>query len=321
MKHYIRTDKPLSKSDAFFHASEEELRVLCLITDAGEPLSAEELVTLARLEGIGDAKDALAFWRGAGLIKTDVKRRETASVVPQEPPKPVRSADELPKYSGKQLSEIITRDNLASFVEACQEIYGKVLSTTDINILVGLREELHYDCETVYLILSHYGEKAKKPMKYIEKTAFSLFDAGLHSFEEVAAHIEKKRRIETREGHLRRLLGIGERALTSEEEKAFVRWCEEYNYDDSVIEFAYEQTVKATNKASVPYMDKIISRWNTAGCKTLADVHALSEKEKAERSSAAKPKSEKQAEKDEMRSFEVDDFFSHALDRSYGKKD
>ena len=29
----------------------------------------------------------------------------------------------------------------------------------------------------------------------------------------------------------------------------------------------------------------------------------------------------KEKEKDEMRSFDVDDFFAHALDRSYGKKD
>lgn len=323
MRRYICTDKAPESSDAFFHASEEELRVLVLIAASGEPLSAEDLVTRGGLASLGDAKDALAFWRGAGLIKADAKRRDTESAPSQPSPKksPVRSADELPTYTGKELSAMITRDNLASFIEACQEIYGKVLSPTDINILVGIREELHYDCETICLILSYYGEKAKRPMKYIEKVSFSLFDMGILSFEEVEAHIEKKRRAETREGELRRLLGIGERALTSKEEAAFIRWCEEYNYDSAVIRLAYEEMVNANGKASVAYMDKIITRWNTAGCKTAADVNALTEKEKTEKTAKKTAKSAGAAEKEDMRSFDPDDFFSHALDRSYGKKD
>ena len=64
MKRYICTDKAPDSSDAFFHASEEELRVLSLIATSGEPLSAEELQARARLDSLGDAKDALAFWRG-----------------------------------------------------------------------------------------------------------------------------------------------------------------------------------------------------------------------------------------------------------------
>ena len=104
-------------------------------------------------------------------------------------------------------------------------------------------------------------------------------------------------------------------------EEAFTRWCVEYNYDDALIGLAYDLTVGATGKASVLYADKIISRWNTEGCKTLADVNALLEKEKTEKAAKKPPKSAKEAEKDEMRSFEVEDFFAHALDRSYGKKD
>jgi len=323
LKRYVRTDKAPERSDAFFHASEEELRVLALIAMSAEPLSAEDLAERAKLASLGDAKDALAFWRGAGLIKTDVKRREAEASSADAPAKkaPVRSADALPTYTGKELSAMITRDNLAAFIEACQEVYGKVLSTTDINVLVGIREELHYDCETIYLMLSYYGKKATRPMRYIEKVAFSLYDRGILSFDEVEAHIEKKRRAETREGELRRLLGMGDRALTSKEEEAFIRWCEEYNYDAAIIKLAYELAVSATGKASVAYMDKIITRWNTAGCKTAADVNALTEKERADKSAKKNAKDAGTAEKEEMRSFDPDDFFAHALDRSYGKKD
>ena len=325
MKRYIASGKAPEKTEAFYNASAEELRVLALILGADEPLSAEELTLGARLESLGDAKDALAFWRGAGLIKTaTAAKKETPSPVPaEEKPKarPVRSADALPDYSGKEMSRLIEEGNLSSFIEACQQIYGKVLSSTDIGILVGLHEELHLSCEYICLLLEYYGEKAKKPMRYVEKVAFSLYDQGVSDFERLEAHIERHRLMHSREGGLRKLFGMGERALTSKEEEAFTRWCVEYGYDDALIGLAYDLTVGATGKASVTYADKIITRWNTEGCKTAADANALIEKEKAEKAKGAKPSAAKEKEKDAMRSFDVDDFFAHALDRSYGKKD
>lgn len=327
MKRYVRSGKAPEKTEAFFNASPEELRVLALIFLSDEPLSAEDLQTAARLESLGDAKDALAFWRGAGLIKTAVAKKEV-SLEKSEPPtpkkKPVRSADALPEYSGSEVASLIEKGNLAAFIEACQQIYGKVLSSTDINILVGLREELHFDGDYICLLLKYYMKKddgEKKPMRYIEKVAFSRYDEGILTYEQLEAYIEKDRLMHSREGALRKLFGIGDRALTSQEDEAFKRWCIEYNYDDTVIGLAYDRTVGTTGKASVVYTDKIITRWNTAGCKTAADVHALIEKEKTEKTEKKPSKSAKEAEKDEMRSFEVEDFFAHALDRSYGKKD
>ncbi|MBE6655864.1 MAG: DnaD domain protein [Ruminococcaceae bacterium] len=339
MKRYIRSGKAPERTEAFFAASDEELRVLALILAADTPLSAEDIEAAARLETLGDAKDALAFWRGAGLIKTAAAKKKDAlssEDTPKKEPstsdgaakknaqtkkKPVRSADELPDYSGTELSALIEKGNLAAFIEACQEIYGKVLSSTDINILVGLNEELHFSCEYICLLLEYYGEKAKKPMRYVEKVAFSLYDRGVLTFEELEAYIEKDRLMRTREGALRKLFGIGERALSTKEVEAFTRWCVEYGYDDALIGLAYDMTVGATGKASVVYADKIITRWNTEGCKTAADVNALLEREKSEKAAKKSQKSAKEAEKDEMRSFDVDDFFAHALDRSYGKKD
>ena len=43
MKRYIRSGKAPEKTEAFYNASPEELRVLALIFGAEEPLSAEEL--------------------------------------------------------------------------------------------------------------------------------------------------------------------------------------------------------------------------------------------------------------------------------------
>ena len=80
LKKYLRSEKALEKTEAFYTASDEELRVLALLLSAEEPLSAEELQEKARTETLGDAKDALAFWRGAGLIKVAAAKKKNASL-------------------------------------------------------------------------------------------------------------------------------------------------------------------------------------------------------------------------------------------------
>lgn len=338
MTRYVKTAKDPRSLDAFFEASAEELRVLWLFFDAAEPLCAEDVLTGARLSSLGEAKDAIAFWRGAGLLRA-AKKRESADAqesaekegvtAPHTAKKaPVRAAEELPNYSGAELSGMIDGENLASFIEACQQIYGKVLSTTDINILVGLREELHLDLEYICMLVSYCaGRKTasdapKKPMRYVEKMAFALYEKGVTDARALEEELSRRIRAKTREGKLRKLFGIGERALSTEEEAAFVRWCEEFHYDDEVIGLAYDLTVAATQKAPVKYADKILTRWNEAGCKTVADAEAFVARERSEKNkSATRPKSEKEKEKDGMRSFDVDDFFARALDRSYGGTD
>lgn len=337
MTRYTKTAKDPCSLDAFFEASAEEMRVLWLFQHTEEALSAEDVQAGARLESIGEAKDAIAFWRGAGLLRAASKKRESVAEPKEEkepekeiltaPKAPVRAADELPNYSGEELSGMIGGGNLASFIEACQQIYGKVLSTTDINILVGLREELHLDCEYICMLVAYCagrkgaGDAPKKPMRYVEKMAFAFYEKGIVDAKQLEEELSRRMRAKTREGQLRKLFGIGERALSTDEEAAFVRWCEEFHYDDEMIGFAYDLTVAATQKAPVKYADKILSKWNAAGCKTVADAEAFVLRERSEKNkSTSRPKSEKDKEKEGMRSFDVDDFFARALDRSYGDK-
>ena len=300
---------------AFLGASAAELRVLYILRERAEAVDAD---TLSRLAGLSeeDVRDALSFWRGAGAVT--VSEGQTS---PVEKKKAVLSADRLSPYAPSEASRLIEEENLASFIELCQQTYGKVLCPADIDILLGMHDQLHFDCEYICLLIAFCVEHGRKPMRYIEKVAFSLYDRGVLTVEALNDYIEKKHRHDTREGKLRRLFGIGDRALSKKEDECFMRWCEDYGYDDSVIEMAFDITVNAVNRASVAYADKIIRRWHEGGCRNVFEIREFLEKEKEAR--PAKPKSKAKpsdSEKESMRSFDVDDMFEHALNRSYGKK-
>lgn len=342
----IKKDVSLCRLDAFAEAGVEELRLLCALLWRGGEGELAECAAEAGLDR-EEAAAALAFWRGAGAValchggkkpgdapqnpaETAVSPAVTETPAGQkEKEVPVRPADRLPVYSPGEIAERVDREKLASFINTCQQIHGKELSEADIAILVGLHDHLALENEYICLLLAYCDEgERKKPLRYAEKVAFSLFDAGIRTPAALAEYIERKHFVGSHEGKLRKMFGIGERDLSRKEEEAFTRWLCEYGYDEELIGLAYDITVNATGKAAVPYADRIISGWNTAGCKNAADVSAFLEKEKAGRtvrSAGGRPGARPGAplsrgaaeEKEGMRSFDVDDFFSHALSRSY----
>jgi DnaD/phage-associated family protein len=118
----------------------------------------------------------------------------------------------------------------------------------------------------------------------------------------------------------RGMFGIGERALTKREEDAFTRWLAEYGYSADIIGIAYDITVNTTGKASVSYADKILAKWYAAGCRTEEQVEELIAREK--QGFATKTPSKKAADPKPsgIGSFDTDEFFQRALERSYGPK-
>lgn len=324
MKRYkIADGAVLHTLSAFSGASAAELRVLFILKEMGEAMDGKSVAALAALSE-EDAQDALSFWRGAGALVAEDAAQTAQEKIRKAAKKPTASADKLSPYSPEEASVLIEKENLASFIELCQQTYGKVLCPSDIEMLLGLHDQLQLDCEYICLLVAFCVENGRKPMRYIEKVAFSLYDRGILTVDALNDYIEKKHRQDSREGKLRRMFGIGDRALSKKEDECFLRWCEEYGYDDSVIELAFDVTVNAVGRASVPYADKILRRWHEAGGKNIFEIQELMEKDKENRTvegaGKKKPKAV-DAEKADMRSFDVDTFFAHALNRSYGADD
>ena len=77
---------------------------------------------------------------------------------------------------------------------------------------------------------------------------------------------------------------------------------------DELVALAYEKTVDATGKASIPYANSILAAWHEKGIKKPDDVEKLP------------ARAQKGAEKTPQ-SFDVEDVFNRAINRSYGGED
>lgn len=337
--------------DKLDSAGATELKVLIALADSPELCkdidNAENVTALADICGCSEEEinGAVAFWRGAGILisdghksrknakkapeKTEVQTEEQAETPiktekAEEKPrvrdsKPVSRKDELPHYTTDELTALLEeRSEAKQYIDECQRIWGKIFNTHEVNIILGLVDYLGLDWDYVLALLMYVkknnGERGvKRSLHYVESMAFSLYDENVFDIGALNAKLQSLEMLAQAESQLRTLFGMGERALTPKEKKSFATWLYEYRYDLDIIRLAYEITVDAKGKPSIPYMNSVLANWNAEGLSTLADIKKAQEKFKAENSPAAKKKTDKTDG-----SFETDDFFRAAVRRSFG---
>lgn len=270
-------------------------------------LAAEAGVSRAELDR------ALSFWQGAGVIavedgEPDAKPSASAEV-PAEPPKPLVRETELPHYSTEQMTALLEgRAEAKSLVDAAQQTFGKMFTTMETNIVLGMLDYLSLEEEYILILLAWCAGQGKKSMRYAEKVAIGLWDEGIRDAEALNTYLRRREAHESLGGKIRAIFGAEGRTLTQKEKNAVRRWIEDYRYTAEIVSRAYELTVNAIAKPSIPYADSILTRWHAAGFETIEEIDA---------DIAARVQDRQKGEGSPPSSFDTDEFFEDALRRSY----
>lgn len=305
------------------------VKVLVCMASGKQP-TKEKLAAEAGCD-ILTVEQALAYFEGAGILEMveATSRKKSASneeaVTPTPTPIPEQSPAAvtvdsaaavtptpaaLPRYSTEELVTLLEkRRELASLVDECTRIFGKVFSTHETSILLGIVDYLCVDSDYLLLLMAHCVKIGKKSVRYLEKLAFSLYDDGVTSLPELEECLKKREALNEMEGKIRTLFGISGRALTTKERRLIDAWMFTYHYGMDVITRAYEITVDAIGKASIPYTNSILERWAAAGLHTMAEIDAAEQARAQEPASNPTPGN----------SFDTDAFFDAALKRSFGE--
>jgi len=340
------TTIPASVLGVMDRATMKDLKVLLTLAADQALLSGESLTEcaghIAARVGATPAEieASLSFWRGAGILtvpEDEAPNTLEAGVDPvsvvaetaapddagkQETPAPrkPRGEDRLPHYTTAELADLLeARREVSDYLIECQNIWGKMFNTHESNIILGFVDYLGLEWDYILTLLAFCAREQdkrgiKKSLRYVENLAFSFYDEGVS---DLPALQEKLRRIEQTaevEGSLRRMFGMGDRALTPTEKKKFSTWLYDYQYGLDVITRAFEVTVDAKGSHNLKYMDAVLSNWNRDGLRTLADIDASEARFQAQKAD----RQGKRSEADAQGSFNTDDFFAAAVRRSLG---
>jgi DnaD/phage-associated family protein len=197
------------------------------------------------------------------------------------------------------------------------------LTTEDVKNLTALVTQYALSTDYIATLAAYLASKYKLTAVRLRDRAISLVGKGIDNTEALEVYIKDREKQSSSELEFRRLLGIYNRTTTEAERRAFNKWSDEFGYSTAVVGEAYSICVMNTGSLSVPYMDKVLTVWHEAGCKTVEECRALvaSEKAKADKEKTEAPtprkRSKTEPEKPRYGDFDINDAFKAALERSY----
>ncbi len=250
-------------------------------------------------EALGLSKDefesASSYLKGAKIFS--VSQNE------EEQKKKLSQASLIQSYDGELIAEALEKSSEFKFVaDTAAACLGKAaLNRNDLNSLYNLFDYVGLDGKFISGVIHYCASKGKNSMQYIMKTALSMSDSGINTYEQLEEWMKQKEESGKEISKFKALCGFGNRALSAKEEKFMSRWFEEMRYEIEVVKLAYEITVDKTHELNFNYMGKILENWFAAGYKTISDI----------KNGQKKPVAKKTTD-----SFEVDDFVAAALKKS-----
>lgn len=263
---------------------------------------------------------AIDFWVGAGIISLEsaqeTQAQQVESAKPPEKSKPLLSGT-LPHYSESECADIISAsEELPNVIDMCQQILGKIFTTADVQIIVALCDHLSLTPDYIVCLVKYCADNGKKSLRYIERTALSLFDEGISTGAALNEYLKRKERLSDSIAQICKMTGSAGRELTTREKKNFSCWLEEWKFDIDVITKAWEVTVDKIGEPKVSYMNKVLENWHNSGFVTAADVDASLEAYKKKKSEAGIRTG--QSNNGQAAGFQTDEIMEAILRRSYG---
>lgn len=186
---------------------------------------------------------------------------------------------ERPQYSEKDVMEAMDREMPFRLLRGeVQRLLGRNLNTEDLKILLGFIHYLGLPSEVVSVLVTFCKDRARfkgnlrsPSLRTIEKEAYHWAEQGIDTLEAAAAYIQAQNNRHTKLYQLMDVLQIRGRGLTAAEEKFANAWLE-MDFEGNVIALAYERTCLNTGGLNWNYMNKILTRWQEAGFKTVEDI-------------------------------------------------
>lgn len=191
---------------------------------------------------------AVRYWSGLGF---DIFRNGTPD-----------AAAEKKAYTPAQLAAFSQQDDCLAFLYAeTSRMLGKVLSSSELQTLFWIYDCLGLSAPVILMLINYAVKEGKGRIRYIEKVAIAWAEQGITSLARAEAYLASLEQRGRYEQKIKKLFGIGERALTSAERKIAEEWRTAVKPTQSQLREAYSICVERTGKFSMRYINGILKNW------------------------------------------------------------
>jgi len=193
------------------------------------------------------------------------------------PPKtaPVAPEAALPDYSRQDVMNTLEQDGtFAAVLREAERKLGR-LSDPSVKKLLGLYDYLGLPADVLLLLFNYCAERkaeqfgAEKPptMRDIEKMGYDWARRELFTSAAADDYIRRERERRSRYGAYMSVLGLGNRAPVSSEEKYLSAWTD-MGFPPETVAVAYDKTMLNCHEFKWAYCNGILKRWHEKGLHT-----------------------------------------------------
>ncbi|MBP8854911.1 MAG: DnaD domain protein [Oscillospiraceae bacterium] len=245
------------------------LRVALYVLSTGctEPAQIAQALRLASPKR---AKEALTYWKGAGLLCDD-RAALPAGACLDGASMPTACA---PRLTTREITKAAQTDgNIASLVQECQALLGAVLTENDTSEIVSLYLSDELPPDMILLGVAHYAALGKRSGKYIARALRSWQAQGIDTGAAAERYLHSLEQRERNEVLVAELFGLQAAKFTRAESTLIAEWFEGFGYASEMIS---EALGYAGEHRTVRYVNGILRAWYAKGFKTAKDVQAES---------------------------------------------
>ena len=196
------------------------------------------------------AESALSFWAGAGLL---VSERGAAPAPAAEPAR-------------VDLASVANDPYVAVLCQEAQSIFGKTLSRSEMQRLVGLYLNDGWQPDVILLCCAEVTRLGRRTIAAVTHLLARWREDGVETGEDAERWLQRAKQREAWCQDAAAQFGIEPRALTNWERRTIARWHEEMGIGREMID---EALLRANGKNTVRYVDGILRAWRAQGITTI----------------------------------------------------
>ena len=293
-------------------AGAAQLKVLLAVyRNIGSPAELDRIAALTGLSE-GDARDALEYWVGRGLIvRQSAQGPQPAEAAAAEPaPAEKKTAAQKTEIAPaaengsraqekKRLTQAIRPTTqqinarceedpeIRGFFQQIQKVLGRTIGYDSQAPLLLCIDYLGLPPPVVLMICEYAKMNGKCGFSYILSLAEDWANEGVDTVETANAHIAALESAAAIWKPFAARIGSANPAPSKKQGEYLFKWSASFGFGLDEILLAYDEMADHTASFSFAYMDKVLSNWHAAGLKTAAQIKRYLQKKAEEREANA----------------------------------
>lgn len=266
---------PCKAIDEHIHkASGDFYKVLLFILSCETPEVTTEDIVNATGVSEDTADNAVLYWNQAKIVTISKQQTCSHSSASSDETNPFKGSleDSAPvKYDSKEIASIVnTNSEIKILFDQLELALKRTLKRSEQSGYINLYEYYGFSAQSIIILVEYCESIGKSNLRYVETVAKSLYDNGLSDYKDVEKEIKRMSASWSYQGKIKTLLGISSNLSTKQSQ--IVEGWHQKNFDLELIKAAYDLTLDNTGKLSFPYMNKILSNWDSEGVKAPKDI-------------------------------------------------